>query len=173
MKRTTFFAGFTVLEFLIVLAIILILVSIALVGLVPAREKALDEKQITELKTVALGLEQFAQACGGYPAIMSASTACGQTGNNLGQFIPELDTYKFNDPDSVFRYVPLAITDESDVCVGFHLGTELRNPTIGTLSNGDKNFNSLGAGGWYTICDDATGAGFDGATANMFDIVRY
>ncbi len=51
--------GFTVLEFLIVIAIMCILIAIALASLTSSREKAVDEKKITELKTAALGIEQY------------------------------------------------------------------------------------------------------------------
>jgi prepilin-type N-terminal cleavage/methylation domain-containing protein len=62
--------GFTVLEFLIVLAIMLILIAIALPGLQQSRVKAEDEKRITDLRTITLGLEQYKQLCEQYPATL-------------------------------------------------------------------------------------------------------
>ena len=52
--RNKYIKGFTVLEFLIVVAIIMILIAIILPNLQLAREKSFDEKRVTDLKTISL-----------------------------------------------------------------------------------------------------------------------
>lgn len=176
-------SGFTVLEFLIVLAIIIILVAIALPALERARTRSYNEKIVTDLKSMALGLEQFKQSCGEYPATISADAPCGDGEKNSGitlrNFIPMINDYSFNSPDpskvaniQYFRFS----TGNATFCTGFHIGAQLRNN--GTNDSnfdsflGDMNFNSerfteCGVGG-------VTGSsGFDGSNdRGIFDIVR-
>ncbi len=175
--KTRMQKGFTVLEFLIVIAIMCILIYIALASLTSSREKSVDEKKITELKTVALGIEQFKQICGTYPAQIQPNQQC--TGNdNLGtstlnDFIPNIEAYRFNDPTSGFYYTPITYDpNNSDFCDGFHLGVELKNPVDGTVAVGDSNINS--GDPMYQPCTatGATGATINGTDPRMFDIFK-
>lgn len=59
--------GFTLIEILIVVAIIGILASIALVGLGGTRVKARDAKRIAEVRQIQSALELYFNRCGWYP----------------------------------------------------------------------------------------------------------
>ncbi len=66
--------GFTLIEILIVVAIIAILASVVLVGLGPTQEAGRDARRISDLHEVQNGLELFYNKCGFYPG--SAATTC-------------------------------------------------------------------------------------------------
>ncbi len=169
--------GFTVLEFLIVIAIMCILIAIALASLTSSREKAVDEKKITELKTAALGIEQYKQVCGHYPPQIVTGQQCSGNDNlgssTLDNFIPDINSYRFNDPASGFYYTPMNYdTTNPDNCDGFHLGVELNTDVDGTIAVGDSNINS--GNPMYNVCTitGATGATIDGTNTKIFDIFK-
>jgi len=70
--------GFTLIEILVVVAIIGVLASIVLVGLGGARRQGGDAKRIAELREVQTGLELYFTKCGFYPGGASGS-ACTTT----------------------------------------------------------------------------------------------
>lgn len=139
-------SGFTVLEFLIVLGIILILIAILLPSLGASRDKSFDDKKITDLKTVALGIEQYKQVCGFYPAKIDPLETCSDhlpAGQNLSNFIPDIASYHFNDGNSGYYYTPLAFDRDHPLdCNGFHLGAELKTDITGAMMAGDSNIDS-------------------------------
>ena len=59
--------GFTLIEMLIVIAVIAILSSAVLVGLSPVRSGARDSRRITDLRQAQNGLELYFNKCGYYP----------------------------------------------------------------------------------------------------------
>jgi general secretion pathway protein G len=59
--------GFTLIEILIVVAIIAILASIVLVGLGPTQALGRDSRRVSDLAEVQNGLELYYSANGGYP----------------------------------------------------------------------------------------------------------
>src|ERR1700685_3626124 len=71
--------GFTLIEILIVVAIIAILASIVLVGLGPTQESGRDARRLSDLHEVQNGLELFYNKCGFYPG-SAPSGACATTG---------------------------------------------------------------------------------------------
>lgn len=167
-------AGFTVLEFLIVIAIMSILMYIVLSNLSASREKTIDEKKVTDLKTVVLGLEQYKQVCGVYPKTITKDESCPNMSSSsatLGNFITNIDKYKFNTTGSDYLYFPIAYNGNSPTeCNGYHLGVYLQNTVSGIVAAGDaRPFDSQG----YLVCDGAGSAiPFDGATDNIFDIIQ-
>lgn len=167
-------SGFTVLEFLIVIAIMCILIYIALASLTASREKSVDEKKITELKTAALGIEQYKQVCGQYPPQILPNQQCDAMGTStLAEFIPDIESYHFNDPAYGFYYTPMNYdTTNPDHCDGFHLGVELKNIIEGTITVGDSNINSGDPA--YHVCTatGVTGATINGNDPHVFDIFK-
>ena len=69
--------GFTLIEILIVVAIIAILSSVVLVGLGPTRRLGRDSRRINDLAEVRTGLEHYNLKCGYYPGTAQASSPCG------------------------------------------------------------------------------------------------
>lgn len=175
MKKLRNMPGFTVLEFLIVLAIIIILVAIALPALERARTRSYNEKLVTDLKIVALGLEQFKQSCGEYPEEITNDYPCNQDDSDsvtLREFIPLINDYSFNSSDTSsekpnISYYPFG---NSDFCYGFHVGVTLRDAEDDFYVD-DANFNSLA--GNYSDCLSSIGSrGFNGSDPNLYDIVK-
>ncbi len=168
--------GFTVLEFLIVVAIIMILLSIILPSLQTARERSFDEKRVTDLKTISLELEQFKQACGGYPEKLEPLTACDNDNNsNLGKYIPEIAQYNFSDQSApnYISYTPFSINSGDSTCVAYHLAIVLKNETTGIFANGDANINSVQNPNIpYGICGSSGTSGIDGTEIHTYDIFK-
>ena len=91
--------GFTLIEMLVVIAIIAILTGIIITGLVGSKAKARDAKRASDLSQIALALEQFFDRCDVYPANI---TDLNQTGNgscpsspsqvSLANFISKIPT---------------------------------------------------------------------------------
>jgi len=67
--------GFTLIEILIVVAIIAILASVVLVGLGPTQQAGRDARRLSDLHEVQTGLELFYNKCGYYPG-SAPSGAC-------------------------------------------------------------------------------------------------
>ncbi len=90
--------GFTLVEILIVIAIIATLASVALVGLGPVQRNGRDTRRISDLRQVQNGVELYYAKCGYYPGGAQAGTDCtgfsaisgwsslqgALTGSNLG-----------------------------------------------------------------------------------------
>jgi general secretion pathway protein G len=68
--------GFTLIEILIVVAIIAILASVVLVGLGPTQQAGRDARRISDLSEVQNGLELYYNKCGYYPGGTANDTSC-------------------------------------------------------------------------------------------------
>lgn len=76
--------GFTLIELIIVVAIIGILASIVLVGLGGFRARGRDARRIADLKQVQNGLELYFARCGHYPGTANcASNAAAATWSDM------------------------------------------------------------------------------------------
>jgi prepilin-type N-terminal cleavage/methylation domain-containing protein len=69
--------GFTLIEILIVVAIIAILASVVLVGLGPTQQAGRDARRISDLSEVQNGLELYYNDCGYYPGSAQTAAPCG------------------------------------------------------------------------------------------------
>jgi len=69
--------GFTLIELMVVIAIIGLLASVALASLESAREKARDATRIATIDQIAKALELYRLKTGNY---MNSSSNCGQSG---------------------------------------------------------------------------------------------
>lgn len=86
--------GFTLIEILIVVAIIAILASIVLVGLGPTQQSGRDARRLSDLHEIQNGLELYYSKCGYYPGGVEATTPCGafvaaNSYNNTGNTVVE------------------------------------------------------------------------------------
>ncbi len=171
-KKTS--GGFTVLEFLVVLAIIIILISIALPSLERARVKSHNEKMVTDVKTMVLGIEQFKQVCGRYPKLDDVDEVCNDDNENITvrEFIPMIGDYQksFNEEEQGTLYYYRFGTN--GVCHGFHLGIRLEDSGDQVYAfSGDENERS-DLEGFEACGENAQGTAFDGSVGNIFDIMR-
>ena len=69
--------GFTLIEILIVVAIIAILASVVLVGLGPTQQAGRDARRISDLSEIQNGLELYYNAKGQYPAPAAGTWSAG------------------------------------------------------------------------------------------------
>lgn len=102
MKNSRKHKGFTVLEFLIVIAIMSILVGLILVGLTAARTNARDQEKISNLQKIALGIQQYHDICNQYPSDLDDQETCPDLqaqGATLKTIIPEIMDYHLTEWD--------------------------------------------------------------------------
>ncbi|MBI4085371.1 MAG: type II secretion system protein [Candidatus Liptonbacteria bacterium] len=69
--------GFTLIEILIVVAIIAVLASIVLIGFGPAQRQGRDARRISDLRQSQNALELYYSKCGYYPGTAQATYPCG------------------------------------------------------------------------------------------------
>jgi|SRR6185295_15538033 len=120
-KQTRF--GFTIIELLVVVAIIGILASIVLASLNNARLKARDARRVADIKQLQLALALYFDSNSAYPAVI--------TGNTLAPtYISTVPT----DPLSHANYVYVSLGTGA-TCTSYHLGAILED-------NGSQSLNS-------------------------------
>lgn len=68
--------GFTLVEILIVVAIIGILASVAIVGLGPVQRRGRDTRRISDMRNAQTALELYFSKCGYYPGSAESGTTC-------------------------------------------------------------------------------------------------
>jgi len=76
--------GFTLIEILIVVAIIGVLASLVLVGLGPIQKRGRDARRISDLKQIQQGLELYYSRNGVYPVADFAGMSTALIGGSLG-----------------------------------------------------------------------------------------
>lgn len=74
--------GFTLIEMLIVIAIIGILASIVLVGLGPVQRRGRDARRQSDLRSTQSALELYFNKCGYYPGPAAPGACAGYSANN-------------------------------------------------------------------------------------------
>ena len=118
--------GFTLIEILIVVAIIGILASVVLVGLGPLQRQGRDARRISDLKQIQTGLELYFNKVGNYPAGDFAAMKSLVEGASIGvNQVP-------NDPANTKTYY--YGTDGTEYVLGATLDDK-ENPV---LTNGSK-----------------------------------
>ncbi len=129
--------GFTLIEILIVVAIIAILASVVLVGLGPTQQQGRDARRISDLREVQTALELYYNKNGTYP---SASTWSAMTGALTGASIGVSQIP--NDPSSGQTYYYQSAADNSSYVIGAKLESANNSvftgyaPPSGTLPSG-------------------------------------
>jgi prepilin-type N-terminal cleavage/methylation domain-containing protein len=75
--------GFTLIEILIVVAIIAILASVVLVGLGPTQQAGRDARRLSDLREAQNALELYFSKCGYYPGpVVASNSPCGPWSQN-------------------------------------------------------------------------------------------
>ena len=137
MKKTLSKKGFTLIELMVVVAIIALLTGIVTVNLTKSRGKARDAKRVSDLGQLQLALELVFDRCNQYPqvnpmvAAISTATVCTKNGtqisiNTFMSTIPAQQSAGSGDTD-YYRYgtnIPYAAGSTDYV-----LGTRLENPS--------------------------------------------
>lgn len=142
-RRTT--KGFTLVELMVVIAIIGILASIVLASLDSARKKGRDARRISDVKQIQLALELFYDANALFPS--DISTAALVTPGYIS-VIPI-------DPSNsaAYSYVPYSTSPANVTCISYHLGASLETANHSALST-DADTISIPTG--YAHCTRST-----------------
>src|SRR3989344_5992879 len=135
--------GFTLIEVLVVVAIIGILASIVLASMGGARAKGRDTKRIADIKQLQLALQLYYDGNDGtYPSTLSAV----QSQN----YITTLPT----DPTGAYAYVPLPASCTT-ACTDYVLAAGLETNNTGL--NGYAGNFAITVNGTATNCNVTTG----------------
>lgn len=143
-------AGFTIIELLIVIAIIAILAGLVLNNFQGAQAKARDTQRVTDVNNLHTKLEEFYNDNNGYPNTFTADTFPGIDGESLND--PKGNPIDINDvvadeaaalavdaPDGSgstdqYQYVPFGTTGCLTDCTGYVLRTYVEKPTATTTN---------------------------------------
>lgn len=179
MKRAR--QAFTVLEFLVVIAIMGILISIVLIGLSSARERSRDDRRIARMQTLAVALEDFASDCRAYPLRLDPGYQCPSDQTiTFGQYIDNIsdDAINSSTPGSI-HYQPLSFSASGgNGCTGYHLYVQLEQLGNKTAQK-DSNFDSTSSlvqvclsDGNNTNLGNPSPTPINGSTAGVYDLRR-
>ena len=127
--------GFTLVELMVVIVIIVMLTRIVLSSFNSAKAKSRDAKRISDMAQIQLALELYFDRCNQYPKQISNTSAingCPSTSpaTNLGTFISKIPTIP----------TPLAASDHPDYATGYWVNsktspTDYRLETVLELNN--------------------------------------
>ncbi len=143
--------GFTLIELMVVIAIIGILASIITVSLASSRAKARDAKRISDIRTIQLALEEYYNDNGTYPTAIYGSPS------PIANYLPNtpLDPkdnstqYKYNAWNAA-NTIPCG--SAPNLPIGYHLGAALEDPTNSGLTQ-DRDVKHVGICGGSTDFD--------------------
>lgn len=169
--------GFTLVELMIVIAIMTLLTAIIMVDFVQTRGSARDGKRVSDLAQIQLTLEQYFDRCGQYPLTLAltANNGC-PTGSsiNLGSFISKIPVPPGSTlAQTSYDYTPMdpaAPTGAvNPVNYVLHVTLEYPSPTVAngiseslrqTIMSGynGPGFSGPGAPAWsvHNVCYDPT-----------------
>lgn len=123
--------GFTLVEILVVIAIMLILLGIVLESITSAQAKTRDNKRISDIKSLQLALEQFFDANNQYPSSLDDTI----NGGLAPAYIPNIPT----DPSTHSFYDYSKTGTGYSFCLGAQLeatATSTRSDNAGCLPDG-------------------------------------
>lgn len=83
-KSKTLLYGFSLVELLVVLGVIVILMGVSLFGLSSSRTSARDTRRKADLESIRSGLELYRADCRFYPATLAAGTTLTGDGSSPG-----------------------------------------------------------------------------------------
>ncbi len=146
--------GFTLVEILLVVAIIGILASIVLISLGPIQRQGRDARRLSDLRSIQSALELYYNKCGYYPGAAAPTLPCpawvnpaswgdmatALTGSSLGiNQIP-------NDPTSGRTYGYLASGNGSSYILAAQL-EDVNNPALSQSASAGTAVGSVGTCG--------------------------
>ena len=168
--KASFARGFTLVELMIVIAIITLLTALIMVDFVQTRGSARDGKRISDLAQIQLTLEQYFDRCGQYPKTLSLTAADGcPSGVTLGSYVNKIPVPPGSSLNqTAYDYMPMdpgnkAFTG-SPVPVDYllHVTLEYPNPTVANGLSETFRAALIAAGyaipvawNYHTACYDA------------------
>ncbi len=146
--------GFSLIEMIVVIAIIGILTSIAYGSLGSARAKTRDQRRMADIANLQLSLEQFYNKNKYYPTDLSQLLGAG--------FLPASGVPK-SPTKQTYNYFPMAyMNGNPSLCTSYQLWIELENKNS-LASSSKKGFNSTSLPSSLQVCGTST------ATVNASD----
>jgi general secretion pathway protein G len=135
--------GFTLIEVLVVVAIIGMLAMIVIANVGTSRKKGNDGRRISDISQLKLALELYYDANGMYPATLDPLST-----SNYIATIPK-------DPigNTAYSYALYALPSSPAICVGYHLGASLEDANNQTLT-GDVDATAPPSG--MVMCTGST-----------------
>jgi prepilin-type N-terminal cleavage/methylation domain-containing protein len=139
--------GFTIVELVVVLAIIFLLTSVALMGADAFRKKSRDTERRAELQQLALALRLYKDSYGTYPAAGCGAAAgtWASPGPGVQSWYLSCDTYI---PGLVPSFMPELPTDPNEMRSdgGYLYRTNAAGTEYKVISNGTVETGSVDAG---------------------------
>lgn len=157
--------GFTILELLIVIAIIGLLSAVVLAALNSSRSKGRDAKRIEEIRQIINAVELSFNATGKYPsrAQFLNQTEANKAQNPLSPYLWPIP----KDPktNAQYNYTGLrpAVTPANAPCSGYHIGVSLENNN--KVLEADSDFSSTAV----NCRVNATGTGYTASQNGGFN----
>jgi prepilin-type N-terminal cleavage/methylation domain-containing protein len=177
-KNKTSLRGFTLLELIVVIAIIGVLSVIILPSFTTALARSRDGRKISELRGIQAGLVQFAQNNNGfYPAAtamptqtagcssitVATTSLCAIINSGIDNRLPS-GVYSNN---AVYNYVGVACTTGTGgMCLSYQLWTNLEQSNAGLTSDADVTTSN--ATSTYSTTTLTTSGVIASTTANTF-----
>lgn len=121
--------GFTLIEIMVVVALIVILVSIAVIGGSASRSVARDNQRVSDVQILQIKLESYRNEKGRYPSALSDLVT--------DKFIPAVPT----DPQSKEYYNYSCVPANATTCFSYTLGIDFENKR-----KTDANYNCYNNG---------------------------
>ncbi len=177
--KIDFKKGFTILEFLVVIAIMGILMSVALFGINLSRERGRDNSRISDMQLVILAMEQYRDVCREYPYSIYDDTSANaigcptSSGITWDDFMPDPPYDPNGDP---YQYTGLESFTSQPRCIGYHLAVRLEQDSNKYLQrDADENTSTVSqrCGSFPDdINADTSSNGFDYPTEFIYDIYK-
>ncbi|OHA33741.1 MAG: hypothetical protein A2928_02555 [Candidatus Taylorbacteria bacterium RIFCSPLOWO2_01_FULL_45_15b] len=147
--------GFTLIELLVVIAIFGILMSVIIANLSQSKSKSRDNKRVSDLQALQLGLELYYDKNRGYPTTLDGLVTPSK------EFVHEIPA-----PPLGGAYI-YATTGSGASCSGYHLGAVMENDSRLLSDDADQTVRTICTGsapdfhGNATNCSGGTPAGTD------------
>ncbi len=158
--------GFTLVELMVTITIMVMLTGIILVAISPSKSKGRDSKKVSDVQNVVLALETYFSKYRSYPTTLADA--------NFTAFISKVPT------DATFKYVPMYKTTSSSIsaCGGsgqpganfYHMGIDLEN-TVSVDKAGKKTDTDFLIGGSPKYLRCGLNAVIDGTLPKVYDQV--
>ena len=149
--------GFSLIELLVVVAVIGVLSALIYPNISGSRGKSRDAQRISDVGQIQLAAQLFYDRCGQYPSSLATTANNGcPSGITLGSYINAIPTPPAGAGQAAYDYATLTI---SGVIVNYVLHAALESYTP-AVAKGLNAMPSAGSGSWSTTytCSNASGS---------------